>query len=154
MAFAHIEKHLLAIGIAPLGNEGYVPMRDEVWDQLGPNGGAYVPSVIRWLAARFGGFCFPGGVFYFDPHCQADAMIGWFFDERELLDVFEWTRETLPDDVVPISDDGGDNHLAIGVGEANAGVVYFHKHDALLGEHLDVVHPSIEDFLMSLHREA
>lgn len=154
MAYEDIEKHLVELGVAPFSQGRQVPVEDEVWSQVGPQAGAHVPKVVRWLFTRFGGFDFPDGVFYFDPRYQKDVMVGWFFDEEELLQTFEDTRDALPADVVPISNDGGDNHLAVGVGSRNSGIVYFHVHDAPVDAQLYIVSDSIEQFLASLHREA
>ncbi len=154
MAYEEIEQHLLELGIAPLDAGGHVPVGEGVWGEVGPQGGGHVPEVVRWLFRRFGGSRFPEGAFYHDPRYGQDVMLGWLLDESELLEVFEATRGALPDDVVPISNDGADNHLAVGVGPENHGVVYFHVHDAPLDANLYVVDDSAEHFLASLHRES
>ncbi len=153
MSYENIEKHFQDLGIKPVKGSN-VPVDDAVWNQIAPQGGAHVPKVVRWLLTHFAGNTFFEDVFYFNPRRQKDVLFGdWFLDQTELLETFEWTREVLPDDVVPISDDGGNNHLAVGVGAENSGGVYVHIHDALLDRHLYVVDDSIEHFLISLHRE-
>lgn len=154
MAYEDIEQHLLGLGITPLGAGGHVPVGGEVWGEVGSQDGAHVPEVVRWLFHRFGGSRFPEGAFYHDPRYKVDVMLGWLLDESEILETFEATRDALPDDVVPISNDGADNHLAVGTGPGNRGVVYFHVHDAPLDANLYVVDDSIEHFLASLHRES
>jgi hypothetical protein len=153
VAFEEIEKHLVDLGVEPLGGGGHVPVGDEVWGEVAPQGGAHVPEVLRRLFARFGGFRFPEGALYHDPRYGGDVMVGWFLDGQEMLEAFEDTRDALPENVVPVSNDGGDNHLAVGVGPDNSGVVYFHVHDAPAGSNLYVVDDSVEHFLASLHRE-
>jgi hypothetical protein len=154
MRYEEIENHLIELGIEPLTAEGYVPFGDEVWSRVAPQSGAYVPDAVRKLCARFGGFGFADGAFYHDPESGSDQMAGWFLDGPEMLEAFDAYGEVLPEGVVPITNDGMDNHLALGVGPSNSGVVYFHIHDAPLDEHLYVVNDSVEDFLMSLHRES
>lgn len=152
MAFEDIERHLVALGISPCTAGGFSCVDDALWREVAP-GGAHVPDGLRWFFSRFGGSSFPGGVFYVDPRYGEDVMVGWFLDEAELRDAFESTRDDLPDDVVPIANDGGDNHLAAGVGPANSGVVYFRVHDAPLDRRLYIIDASFERFLRSLHRE-
>lgn len=153
MAYEAIEKHLVEIGIAPLGGGEFTPIGGGIWDELELPEGARMPEVIQWFFERFGGSRFPEGVFYDDPKYGRDVMVGWFLDESELRDAWEATREELPADVVPIANDGGDNHVAIGVGAGNGGVVYFHVHDAPEGANLYEIDRSAEHFLASLHRE-
>lgn len=154
MRYEDIENHLVGLGIEPLTPQGYVQVGDEVWGRVAPEAGAHVPDVIRKLYERFGGFRFPEGAFYYDPEVGGDVMAGWFLDGPEILDAAEAYGEVLPEDVLPISNDGMDNHLALGVGPRNSGVVYYHVHDAPLDEQLYVVNDSVEDFLMSLHLES
>jgi hypothetical protein len=154
MQYEDIERHLTELGIEPFSPKGYAPVGDEVWGRVAPQSGAHVPEVARRLFARFGGSHFPEGVFYHDPEDGGDAALGWFLGGPDMLQAFDAYGEVLPEDVVPITNDGMDNHLALGVGPSNSGVVYFHIHDAPLDEHLYVVNDSVEDFLMSLHRES
>lgn len=155
MAYEQIEQHLLALGIAVLGGGTHAatPDDDPVWRQIGPQQGAYVPSVVRWLVARFGGFAFPEGGYYFDPHLDKDVEVGWFLRHEELLETFAATRDSLPADILPITNDGGDNHLAVGIGPMNAGIVYVHIHDAPTDKNLYWASDSIEAFLCLLHGE-
>lgn len=151
--FADLEQHLLSLRLRPLRGEHFAPTSDEVWSRLSPGGNAHVPEVVRWFTSRFGGCLFDEGAFYFDPKVKRDVMVGWFLEEKELLSALEAYSESLPADVVLLTNDGGDNHLAVGVGAANSGVVYFHLHDAPLDRNLYVIDESIEHFFRALHRE-
>lgn len=153
MAYEQIEAHLVELGVAPLGNRASAPMNDRVWREIGDRTGGKVPEVLSWMSQRFDGFRFPNGAFYHDPRYGQDVMVGWFLDRVGLLETFEDTREALPHDIVPIGNDGSDNHLAIGVGPCNSGIAYFHIHDAPTDSRLYLVSASIEQFLLSLHRE-
>lgn len=151
MAFEDLEAHLVSLGIAPLG-ERFEPIPPEVWQAIEAEAGGAFPDVVRWLFARFGGFSFAGGVFYFDPRQQAEEMVGWFLGAAELASEFEWTRESLPPDLVPLVDDGAGNFVCVGVGPGNAGTVWFYLHDAPTDRRLYPIADSIEGFLRSLHR--
>lgn len=70
---------------------------------------------------------------------------------RWLIGGIHASKETTTE--VLLSNDGGDNHLAVGVGPANSGVVYFYLHDAPLDRNLYVIDESFEHFLGALHRE-
>jgi hypothetical protein len=153
VGYEQIEAHLTDLGAAPLGGRAAGPMDEGVWPEIGERTGGDAPEALLWLSRRFDGFRFPDGAFYHDPRYERDVMVGWFLDGTELLETFEDTRDSLPDDVVPIANDGGDNHLAVGVGARNAGKVYYHIHDAPTDSRLYPLSDSIDDFLMSLHRE-
>jgi len=121
---------------------------------LAVDGGRHVPDSVRRFFARYGGASFSQGIFFYDSRARKDAMFGWFMDATEMIEAFNDTRGVLPDDVVPIANDGADNHVSVGVGPANAGVVYFHVHDAPLDDNLYVLAGSFQQFLRSLHPEA
>jgi SMI1-KNR4 cell-wall len=157
MAFESVERHLVELGIAPMG-EVFQPIPEETQRLLESAAGGKFPAILRWLFSRFGGFQFHDGVFYFDPRYQRDVMLGWFSDADELSDTFESFREALPTDMFPIANDGGDNLLCAGVGPSNNGAVFFHVHDAGRGDDGGPASPyrvsdSLEEFLLSLHRE-
>lgn len=157
MAFEHVEQHLIDLGISPRGTV-FQPIPEEVQREIESATDGTYPPVLRWLFSRFGGFRLKGGASYFDPTYQDDVMLGWFLDAEELTHTFKFYREVLPPDVVPVANDGGDNFLCVGVGPANNGVVYFHVHDRGRGEDggpapLDRISDSLEEFLLSLHRE-
>lgn len=151
--FTDLERHLLSLGVAPLRGDHFVPTSAGVWARLKLPPDARVPEALRWFVARFGGCKFRGGAFYLDAKAGGDVMVGWFLDEEKLVSTCEAYRESLPAEVVLLSNDGGDNHLAVGVGPANSGVVYFHLHDAPLDRNLYVIDESFEHFLGALHRE-
>lgn len=153
MGYEQIEVHLADLGAAPLGSRAVGPMDERVWREIGERTGGDAPETLLRLSRRFDGFRFLGGAFYRDLRYNRDVMVGWFLDGTELLETFEDTRDSLPEDVVPITNDGGDNHVAVGVGPRNAGKVYFHIHDAPTDSRLYLLSDSIEEFLMSLHRE-
>src|SRR5262245_46165828 len=157
MAFEDLEAHLIAIGISPPHNPFkpdevavWKPIDASVWKPIEVEAGSAFPDVVRWLFARFGSFSFrPMGAYYFDPRYRSDVMLGWFLDAKELADVFEYTRENTPRDVVPLFNDGGDNFVCVRVGEG-AGDVWFSIHDAPLDKRLYKIHDSIETFLRNL----
>ncbi|MGW4057783.1 SMI1/KNR4 family protein [Amycolatopsis sp. NPDC004747] len=153
MEYEQIEAHLADLGITSLGDSAPAPTDKQVWREISERTGGETPDMLSRLSQRYNGFRFPNGAFYHDPCYGHDVMVGWFLDSAELLQTFEDTRDTLPDDVVPIANDGSDNHLAIGVGPSNSGVIYFHIHDAPTDSHLYRLSDSVEHFLLSLHRE-
>ncbi len=146
------------MGITPL-DEAFHPIPEEIQRSIESSAGGTFPLVLTWFFSRLGGCHFKDGVLYFDPGYQQDVMLGWFLDAEELSHAFDFYREVLPSDVIPVADDGGGNFLCVGVGPANNGVVYFHVHDAGRGEDggpapLDRISDSLEQFLLSLHRES
>ena len=145
MRYEALEQHLRSLGAAT-GE----PVDDAVWRELGPDGGAYVPDVLRWLFGRFAGSGLACAG-YADPTTGRDVPFGFLLGPDALLSVHGDTREVLPDDVVPIEDDSSGNHLAVGVGRANAGQVFCYVHDAFLDENLYRVHDALEPFLFALH---
>ncbi len=154
MTYENIDQHLRAIGLERKDQPSRARVGDEVWASIAAQVGAPIPGLLRWLFDRLDAFEFSESIFYLDPRYRADVMVGWFFDGDELPETFEDTRDALPVDILPISDDGGGNHLAVGLGEKNAERVYFHIHDSPLGEHLYLINDSLEQFLLSLHKEA
>lgn len=149
--FSSVEQHLLSLGIAPLRGQDFVGFGDEVWDRLGLSAKARIPDVVRRVAARFGGFKFRGGARWLHPRKKREVLLGWFLDGAGLVTEQADYQEALPRDVVLLENDGGDNHLAVGVGPANHGKVYVHVHDAPRNRNLELVDESIEHFLLSLH---
>lgn len=152
MAFEDLEEHLVALGITPLDEE-LEPIGPEIWQAIEAKVGGAFPDVVRWLFTRFGGFSFAQGAYYPDRRAGAEAMFGWFLAGAELIDTFESTRESMPEDVVAIANDGGDNLVCVGVRDDNRGVVSFYLHDAPIDRRLYRLAASVEDFLRSLHRE-
>lgn len=150
--FKDIKDHLDAIGVAPLG-EGAPAVAPSFWAGIEERTGGRVPSEVKDIYAVLGGFRFPEGAFYFDPKYQCDIQIGWFMDEAEVAEAFEDTRDNVPDDLLPLANDGGDNFLAVGIGEHNNGVVVFIVHDAPTPERIYTVDDSVAHFLRSLHGE-
>ena len=151
MAFAELEQHLLDLGIAPLRGEPD-PVPEDVWRAIEEDAGGAFPEAARWWFGRFGGARFPeGDVVYPDPR-SGDVTVGWLLDGDLLREAYDDTREVLPADVVPFSDDGAGNQLCVGIGDHNRGVVYFHIHDAPLDRALYTVAGDFERFLRSLHR--
>lgn len=151
MAFEDLERHLIALGIAPTG-EAFAPIDADVVAAIERHAGGRFPDVMTWFFGRFGGSRFDDGALYVDPTGGEEVMIGWFLDGKELADAFEAFAEVLPPGVVPIADDGGDNMLCVGIGDDNRGTVYFHPHDRPRPATYQVA-PAIEAFMHSLHRE-
>lgn len=151
MAFEDLEEHLAELGIAPLDDE-FASIDPRTWQSIEARAGGAFPAVVRWLFTRYGGFSFEHGAYYPDKHADTEAMFGWFVGGAELADSFESTRESMPRDVVPIANDGGDNFVCVGVGDGNRGQVSFYLHDAPDGQQLYPLAKSVEDFLHSLHR--
>lgn len=153
MAYDDLERSLLALGIAPLSGAS-TPVTDEIWQAIEEDAGGEFPPAVRWWFARFGGARFPeGDVVYSDPR-DGDVTAPLFLDGSELRDAYDDTREVLPADVVPFSDDGAGNRLCVGIGDDNRGRVFFHVHDAPLDRAVHLVDDDFEHFLRSLHRDA
>jgi SMI1-KNR4 cell-wall len=143
-----IAGHLADLGARAIsdGNAG------AAWDDIAEQAGAEPAALVRQIWGRYDGFRFPQGVYYPDPENGGDTMLGWFLDSAELTEVYEDTRETLPPTLVPISNDGADNHVCIDIGSP-AAPVSFHVHDAPIGEQISALAGSFEEFLLSLHPE-
>lgn len=56
-------------------------------------------------------------------------------DPEELLEAYRDYEEVLPEGVIPLADDGGDNLFCIEVAGEDRGAVYFHNHS--IGWHVD-----------------
>jgi hypothetical protein len=152
MAFEDIEAHLFALGIAPLSDQ-FEPIAAETWGAIEAASGGAFPEVVRWLFTRFGGFRFDDSAYYNDRRRQTKAIIGWFLDAAELTEAFEWTRASMPHNMVPLANDGNNNFVCVGVGAEHAGVVSFYLHDLPTDRRHYRLADSIEDFLRSLHRD-
>lgn len=153
MAFDELEQHLRGLGIAPLTGKA-TPITPEVWGAIEDDAGGRFPDVVRWCFERSPGAEFPDSdVVYSDP-LVGEVSAPLFLDGDELRDAYDYTREALPADVVPISDDGSGNSLCVGIGDENRGVVYFYFHDAPLDRNLHVVTDDFEHFVRSLHKLA
>jgi hypothetical protein len=152
MAFEDIEAHLFALGIAPLTDQ-FEPIGAETWGAIEAASGGEFPEVVRWLFARFGGFRFDDSAYYLDRRRQTKALLGWFLDAAELTEAFEWTRVSMPHDMVPVANDGNNNFVCVGVGAENRGVVSFYIHNLPTDRRHYRLADSVEDFLHSLHRE-
>jgi hypothetical protein len=138
MSLDQIEHHLRALGI-----------------DLGVETADKAPASLEQLLARFAGARITDPVYYFDPKYKRDVMIGWFLDPAERAETYESISEVLARTLVPIANDGGDNLLLVETG-AETGAVYFYEHGKELVDGkppLYRVSPSLEQFLLSLHRE-
>ena len=148
MSLEQTEHHLRDLGIDP----GVEPVPADEVEQMT---GARVPASLVRLLSLFAGGRIADPVYYFDPKYKRDVMIGWFLDRAELAETHESTSEVLARTLVPIANDGGDNLLLVETG-AEAGAVYFYEHGKELVDGkppLYRVSPSLEQFVLSLHRE-
>jgi len=152
MAFEDLEAHLVALGIAPL-SDVFEPIADETRQAIEDATGGAFPEVVRWLFTRFGGSRFDDSTFYNDRRRHSKALFGWFLDAAELTEAFERTRGSMPDDMVPLANDGHGNFVCVGVGPDNAGVVSFYLPRLTTDRRYYRLADSVEDFLRSLHRE-
>jgi len=152
MAFEDLEAHLQALGIAPLSDQ-FEPIADETWQAIEAAAGGAFPEVVRWLFTRFGGSRFDDSTYYNDRRRQSKALFGWFVDAAELTEAFERTRGSMPDDMVPLANDGHGNFVCVSLGPDNAGVVSFYLPRLSTDRRHYRLADSVEDFLRSLHRE-
>ncbi len=147
MSLEQIDHHLRDLGIDP----GVEPIPA---DELEEMTGKKAPASLVQLLSRFAGARIADPVYYFDPKYKRDVMIGWFLDRAERAETHESTSEVLERTLVPIANDGGDNLLLVET-QAEAGAVYFYEHGKELVDGkppLYRVSPSLEQFLLSLHR--
>ena len=152
MAFEALEAHLLSLGIAPLSDQ-FEPIAAETLEMIEATTGGALPEVVRWLFTRFGGSRFDDSTYYNDRRRHSKALFGWFLDTAELTEAFERTRGSMPDDMVPLANDGHGNFVCVGVGPQNAGVVSFYLPRLSTERRHYQLASSVEDFLRSLHRE-
>jgi cell wall assembly regulator SMI1 len=152
MAFVDLEAHLLALGIAPLSDQ-FEPIPDETVQSIEAATGGVFPEAVRWLFTRFGGSRFDDSTYYNDRRRHSKALFGWFLDAAELIEAFERSRGSMPDDMVPLANDGHGNFVCVGVGPENAGVVSFYLPRLTTDRRHYKLADSVEDFLRSLHRE-
>jgi hypothetical protein len=152
MAFDDLEAHLSALGIAPFSDQ-FEPIPDETWQTIEAATGGAFPDVVRWLFTRFGGSRFDDGTYYIDPRRHSKTLFGWFLDAAELTEAFDRTRGSMPDDMVPLANDGHGNFVCVDVGAENAGVVSFYLPRLSTERRYYRLADSVEDFLRSLRRE-
>lgn len=148
MAFDALEAHLQSLGIAPLGDE-FEPIAPDVWRPIEATGSGHFPPVVRWLFDRFGGFRFEEGALYDTPHHRENSF-GWFMSGADLADAWDATRDSMPDSLVPLVDDGGGNYLSV---DLATGAIAFWVHDAPRNRNVEPVAASAEAFFQSLYKE-
>jgi hypothetical protein len=148
MAFDALDAHLKSLGIAPLG-DAFEPIAQDVWQPIEAAASGRFPPVVRWLFDRFGGFHFEEGALYDTPRARKN-LFGWFMSGADLANAFDATRESMPDSLVPIVDDGGGNYLSV---DLATGAIAFWVHDAPRDRNLKPVAASAETFFQSLYQE-
>ena len=148
MAFDALEAHLKTLGIAPLG-DAFEPIAAEVWQPIEAAASGHFPPGFRWLFERFGGFRFEGGALY-DTPLYRENLFGWFMSGADLADAYDATRDSMPDSLVPLVDDGGGNYLSV---DLSTGAIAFWVHDALLDRNVEPVAASAEAFFQSLYKD-
>src|SRR5512139_563253 len=111
MAFDALEAHLKSLGIAPLG-DAFEPIAQDVWQPIEAAASGHFPPVVRWLFERFGGFTFDEGALYDTPD-HRENLFGWFMSGPDLANAYDATRDSMPDSLVPLVDDGGGNYLSV-----------------------------------------
>jgi len=147
MSFDALEEHLRSLGIASVG-DSFEPITLEVWQPLEAAAGGRFPDVVRWLFVRFGGFQFAEGALY-DTPTDRGRLFGAFLSGAELTAAFDDTRNSMPDSLVPIVEDGGGNYLCV---DLASGAIAFWIHDAFLDRNIEPVAASAEAFFMSLYK--
>ena len=131
--------HLISLGATTRSS----PLEDSTWQGLGLDP-AEIAHVARWLLDHFAGASFANGAAYTSDD---DDALGWLLDPAELIEAWEDTRECLPAALLPIENDGADNHLCV---HLQTGAVYQHVHDAPSTDHVEFLSDSLEEFLWSL----
>jgi len=147
MAFEALQAHLESLGIEPLG-DAFEPIPAEVWQPIEAAAGGHFPPVVRWLFERYGGFTFEVGAVYDTPR-HRENLFGLFVSAAELAEAFDATRDSMPDSLVPLVDDGGGNYLSV---DLETGAIAFWVHDAPLDRNVEPVAESAEAFFMSLYK--
>jgi SMI1/KNR4 family protein SUKH-1 len=161
---------LVELGIEPLDGGSFQPFTESQIAELRRKVDAQLPEKYERFLTVFGCSGFSREV-----NCtptDKPLYFGWFFGFDELLLAIECSRETLPESIIPIGEDGGGNAFCLGVAGKDFGKVYFNNH--CLGWHADaesllrqgkevpsdirygIVHevaPSFEQFIMNMSNE-
>jgi hypothetical protein len=148
MAFEALEAHLKSLEITPLG-DAFEPITPDVWQPIEAAASGHFPDVVRWLFERFGGFHFEEGALYDSPR-HREISFGWFMSGAELANAYDATRDSMPDSLVPLVDDGGGNYLSV---DLATGAIAFWVHDQLRDRNVLPVAASAEVFFQSLYKE-
>jgi hypothetical protein len=131
-------------GIQPATGTTFSPMSEDDVTRIEAELEASFPEPYRSLLKTYGGFSFGE---YVDFHVAKELRgtipsrgVGHFSysygaaspDYDETLS-FEWNigcyRERMPETLVPIANDGGDNQICLGVSGDEAGKVYYWDHN-------------------------
>jgi len=161
---------LADLGIEPLDGETFQPFSGVQIAELRRTVNAQLPEEYERFLAAFGRSGFSRLV-----NCTPSAKplyFGWFFGFDELLLAIECCRETLPETIIPIGEDGCGNLFCLGVAGKDFGKVYFNHHcigwradaEALLRQGKEVppdiryrvvheVAPSFEQFITNMVNE-
>ena len=121
------------LGIEPMGGEVYEPLSKTEITKVEEVANARLPEDYKWFLATFGRSSFSRMV-----NCTPSGeplYFGWFFGVSELVEAIENMKDTLPETIIPIGEDGGANLFCLGVAGGDIGKVYFHNHG--VGWHAD-----------------
>lgn len=117
-----IEEKLKALDVNPRS-----PLSVKEIEQIEAKIGEDLPDAYRRMLVTYGGLSF-NDVFYHDPKVGQPTRFGWFFDYSELVDAVKSYAEAIPENMIPVGEDGGGNLYCLGIAGGDRNKVFFHDH--------------------------
>lgn len=120
-----ITDKLRDLGIKPLNGEDFTPFSEEEVAAIESVIHESLPDDYRRCLLQFGGSMFSSEI-----NCTPADMpliFGCFFPFAELSNAIDFLKETLPDTLLPIGDDGGDIVFCLGFRGDDTGKMYIHN---------------------------
>jgi hypothetical protein len=141
---ASVADKLAILGIEPSRGSKFQPLSVEEVTSFEQRINARLPQTYREFLLTYGESTFSNTV-----NCTPTGKplyFGWFYGLPGLLTALENYDEVLPENIIPIGSDEGDNQFCLGVKGEDVGKAYFHNHnigwradaDRLLSEGLPV----------------
>lgn len=124
---------LIDLGIRPMGSETFQPFTDMELKHIEDKIAGNVPADYRDFLSRFG--CSTFATLVNCTPSEEPLYFGWFFSYEELIQAIDGLKESLPETIIPIAEDGGGNAFCLGVKGRDTGKVYYHNHG--FGWHAD-----------------